>query len=615
MKKLLRLLSLFLAALSFLAWPSQSQAKESVLVLPQGQFEKIQKDQVLERINAIRMEAYQEGLSDSYQPLVWSQGLEPIARLRASELVILQGHRRPNGDAPFFEVPTHINHSGESLAWNNQGALYAVEQFYAEKEDYKAYRKSHPGMEDIPDAVYLDIGHYDILIAPRTRSLAFASFLPDGYQRFQIAFEFSQQLEDPDRIEPWEPWPDSIPVEAERVRDFSLALPKTIHVGERLELEGTVRLKRQKFVVEGTDFIDLPLVGGLQLETQPEGGLALENNTLLGLKEGKFHYLLSLGKLRQEGEIQVLDSTSHPSKDPTQSQDVWGEKRVQGISGPAREHVAASLALSYFPKAKTLLLVQDLAFPDAMSAANLSQGTMPILYSKKSSIPQVTLEAMEKIPAQEILLVGGPNTLDPSLEESLRSHFPDRSIRRISGIDRYALNASTLKGQGPLFLVSGQVFSDALISAPLAFAAGGRVALSEGSKLPPVLEKKLTQLDPDPDWTMVGGKNSLSDGVRSQLQAIHGGTIERIAAADRYLLSAEVSKRIPAKRALLVSGEVFADALVAAPLAQQWGVPILLTKRKTLSEPVRRVLSQKEEILLLGGEDSISPEITASLAK
>lgn len=85
----------------------------------------------LDRINAIRKEACNEGIKDprdesrnltssDYVPIKWSSDLEYIARIRAAEASVYRQHIRLNGyDCSAISSPNGIVSYGEVLAWNN----------------------------------------------------------------------------------------------------------------------------------------------------------------------------------------------------------------------------------------------------------------------------------------------------------------------------------------------------------------------------------------------------------------------------------------------------------------------------------------------------------------
>lgn len=151
----------------------------------------------LNRVNEIRKEACQEGVPDpsdpdrklkaaDYVPIQWSSSLEYIARIRAAEAAVLQGHNRPNGSVCFsLEAPDGTVSYGEVLAWNtgSDGSMVrGINQWYSEKEDW---------VNQNPNAV---TGHYTSMIDPENQYIGLGAFVSDfGKWRCSISGEFCSQ--------------------------------------------------------------------------------------------------------------------------------------------------------------------------------------------------------------------------------------------------------------------------------------------------------------------------------------------------------------------------------------------------------------------------------------
>lgn len=88
--------------------------------------------------------------------------------------------------------------------------------------------------------------------------------------------------------------------------------------------------------------------------------------------------------------------------------------------------------------------------------------------------------------------------------------------------------------------------------------------------------------------------------------------------ADRYGTAAQAARwAFPdgADVAVLASGETFADALGAAPLAAAYDAPILLSGRDVLPDATRTALAELgvTDVLVMGGTAAISDAVTNSL--
>ena len=96
------------------------------------------------------------------------------------------------------------------------------------------------------------------------------------------------------------------------------------------------------------------------------------------------------------------------------------------------------------------------------------------------------------------------------------------------------------------------------------------------------------------------------------------GTVTRIAGADRYEASANISKANYAPgvaTAYVTSGLVFTDALSGAPVAGRDGGPVLLTRPDYVPDAVIAELTRlmPKEIVVLGGTNSVSGAVMNTL--
>ena len=145
---------------------------------------------VLDRINQIRREAYEEGVQNprdpskkltmaDYVPLKWSSDLEYIARIRSAEASVRRDHIRPCNMMPqSIWAPGGTTSYAENLAWNSANdMLYGINQWYGEKNDWV----NHTGRVT---------GHYESLITPEYQYIAVSSFLNDETGRNTTSAEF-----------------------------------------------------------------------------------------------------------------------------------------------------------------------------------------------------------------------------------------------------------------------------------------------------------------------------------------------------------------------------------------------------------------------------------------
>lgn len=205
-------------------------------------------------------------------------------------------------------------------------------------------------------------------------------------------------------------------------------------------------------------------------------------------------------------------------------------------------------------------------------------------------------------------------------------------ITRYGGSDRYETSlliaeAVAAEAGGTLdevVLVSGRNWTDAVVAAPLAGHLGAAVLATPPNQLradaAAFLERtgvstvRLIGADSDTDGvgpTVVSGLNRL------------GITTIRTSSSDPYTTAAQVAVTIgpPGEMgdlgatAVVASGEVFADALVAGAFAARGKHPVLLTPAHELHDSAASYLRnlQVEHVVLMGGTGALSVDVEASI--
>ena len=166
-------------------------------------------------------------------------------------------------------------------------------------------------------------------------------------------------------------------------------------------------------------------------------------------------------------------------------------------------------------------------------------------------------------------------------------------------------------------------FGYALPTPALARLHEAPVLLTEPDALPSAVTTFLTQ----PEITtvyIVGDTSVVSAAVESDIAAISGLTVSRIANVDTaYAAAVSVAELVgwrpgspgqvrgKGATALLATGENFADALAAGPLAYRGEHPILLTRQAELPADVSAFLSDSgtEHVIILGGDAAVSATV------
>ena len=213
----------------------------------------------------------------------------------------------------------------------------------------------------------------------------------------------------------------------------------------------------------------------------------------------------------------------------------------------------------------------------------------------------------------------------------------DVSVTRYGGADRYTtslLIAEAVASEAGdsvewAVLVPGERWTDAVVAAPLAGALGAPVLMTPPGELRPdaltflqrVGVSNALVVGPDASGGAHGPGRGVSAAVLEALDDA-GVSAERIAGSDRYSTGVAAAGRVtpgvmPAlgRTAIVASGEVFADALVAGPFAARGGHPVLLTPPGELHTDVAGYLAANsiEHVVLMGGTAALSETVETAI--
>lgn len=286
----------------------------------------------------------------------------------------------------------------------------------------------------------------------------------------------------------------------------------------------------------------------------------------------------------------------------------------QRFQGENRAKTAVNVQRHYFANTNKVILVNDNAYPDAISATNVSMGKYPLLYTGKNSLSVETKSALDKMFLDEIYLMGGVNTISKKVENKLRKNFPHAKITRIMGNNRYDTSAESAKTRANttnLIFAAGTNYADALYATSLAAHQNAPILLVSNEGLSQSTRKFIQSIGNIDSVTIVGGEISVNQSVKNQIENLTKKRVTRLAGVDRYESSVEVAKRVNANPAEVIttSGEVFADALVSSTVAQKIKAPILLVKKDVLPLKVREYMKDTNSIYKLttiGGYNTVT---------
>ena len=225
------------------------------------------------------------------------------------------------------------------------------------------------------------------------------------------------------------------------------------------------------------------------------------------------------------------------------------------------------------------------------------------------------------------LLLAGTVTQQPAGASATNATFS-----RLAGVSRYEtaveiareyLSVRVDTGSKPdtAILTSGadEHFGYALTAPPLSSLHGAPLLLTPPGELPASVASFLGTNDLE-HVIIIGDTDVVASDVAAQVRAL-GLSVTRIGGDDVYSTAVAVAARVGSsegvpgsyrnlgRTSLVATGEIFADALAAGPLAYRGRHPMLLTSSLDLDPEVKQFLvdSGTDHVVILGGPAAVSP--------
>jgi putative cell wall-binding protein len=225
------------------------------------------------------------------------------------------------------------------------------------------------------------------------------------------------------------------------------------------------------------------------------------------------------------------------------TQRIWGANRYDTAVRVSRSAFAAD-------SCETVVLATGQAFPDALSGSSLAGAYgSPLLLTPTASLHAGTLAEIERLGADNVVIVGGTVAVSAAVETALENE--GLSVTRVKGENRYETAAAVARevvringprAEQPFFVVRGDAFADALSAAPIAYANGFPVLLTAVDSLPAATSAVIGDLGLD-EAVIVGGTAAVSSRVASAVGALPAvRTVHREAGLNRYETAAALAE-------------------------------------------------------------------------
>lgn len=294
------------------------------------------------------------------------------------------------------------------------------------------------------------------------------------------------------------------------------------------------------------------------------------------------------------------------------------------IGGHDRFDVAINISKEY-ENSDTCYLINYLAYPDAIASSNYIKDRngkhIPIYYTKSDQLDEKTLNHLKAKKHKEVVIFGGEKSVSNKVIQQLQNNGFKVS-RSSAGRDRYDTVNQLLKGSTSyqaenIILVSGENFADSLIATSLAKKLNCKIIITQNNEIDKTIKNEFFNTNKKQrakvnNVYIVGGEKSISKNIEQQFSTI--AKVHRISGRDRYDTSLQLAKETGNDKYTVVSGENFADNLVAIPYSYTNNSTIVLTSSKSISNNLKSLIKNKD-FTIVGGEKSVPNEILELLKK
>ena len=252
-------------------------------------------------------------------------------------------------------------------------------------------------------------------------------------------------------------------------------------------------------------------------------------------------------------------------------------------------------------------------------------------------MPEYAVYAMKRLAAVGALLLAW--SVAAAAVAPVAAAAEDTDLARVAqtrhgGADRYATSLLVAEAVADdaggsldsVVLVSGLSWHEAVVAASVAGQLGAPVLMTPPDELRSDALEFLQRVGASDALLVSAGENaetrSISTSVASALEAA-GLDVEWVGGAGQYETGVDVARRAGTAgtlgdfgaTAVVASGEVFADALVAGPLSARGRHPVLLSPQANLDTRVESYLREAgiRHVVLMGGTAALSPAVEDSI--
>lgn len=194
-------------------------------------------------------------------------------------------------------------------------------------------------------------------------------------------------------------------------------------------------------------------------------------------------------------EIYVLGGTLSVNASVVEQLEGITNAKVTRVAGRSRYDANVSAVKENFTQANHVVIASGEVYSDALYGVSYANTIdAPVVLTKTNRLEPSTVELLEDLGVEYATIIGGSLTVTEDVESQLSELGIEHN--RIAGRNRYIGSAEVAEAsyENPenAVIASGEVFSDALVSAPLAQKLNAPILLVRNNRMENVVEKYLT---------------------------------------------------------------------------------------------------------------------------
>ncbi|MDR1563352.1 MAG: cell wall-binding repeat-containing protein [Oscillospiraceae bacterium] len=298
------------------------------------------------------------------------------------------------------------------------------------------------------------------------------------------------------------------------------------------------------------------------------------------------------------------------------------ESKVTRFSGSNRVNTALDIS-SDFETSDSVVLASGNGFADALAGVPLAGSlNAPLLLTTGKAIEPLVLEAIQKLKASNVYILGGESTIPAAVKSALEAK--GLNVKRLFGGTRYgtavaiATELAEINGSEPSHVVIADAlnYPDALAAGAAAGKYGMPILFTPKNSaiLNSETEAYIAGISEETKVAYIaGGTSSVPQAVENYLGKNLCDDVVRLAGSNRYETSVAICDEFyyNLSSISLAAGGNFPDALAGGAHAALKGSPLLLINNVSVVGSVRNIIQQTKpkDVYVYGGTSALSDKI------